>query len=130
MLRTIKKIYLESGDRKLRLLFKKTPFNLNWILFEEFEGAVLGLEKNDVRLIIYPNPTFEKITIESDFITSEVLNYKLIDSNGRVFIDISRSYRSKIYEEILLNGINSGIIFLVIYEGDNLLEIRKIIKSN
>ena len=124
------KIYLESGDRKLRLLFKKTPFNLNWILFEEFEGAVLGLEKNDVRLIIYPNPTFEKITIESDFITSEVLNYKLIDSNGRVFIDISRSYRSKIYEEILLNGINSGIIFLVIYEGDNLLEIRKIIKSN
>ncbi len=36
----------------------------------------------------------------------------------------------KIYEEILLNGINKGLFFLVIYEGGNLLEIRKIIKSN
>ena len=124
------KVYLESGDRKLRFFFKKTPFNFNWILFEEFEGTVLGLEKNDVRLKIFPNPTSEKITIESDFITNEVVNYKVVDSNGRIFIDMNRLYMSKIYEEIDLNNINEGLIFLVIYEGDNLLEIRKIIKSN
>ena len=44
------KIHLESGDKKIRLLFTKTPFNLNWIQFEEFEGTVLGFEKNDIRL--------------------------------------------------------------------------------
>ena len=124
------KIHLESGDKKIRLLFTKTPFNLNWIQFEEFEGTVLGFEKNDIRLKIYPNPTSEKITVESDFVTNEIINYKLIDSNGRVFVDINRLYKSKIYEEIRLNNINNGLIFLVIYEGDNLLEIRKIIKSN
>ena len=114
------KVYLESGERKLRFFFKKTPFNFNWILFEEFEGTVLGLEKNDIRLKIFPNPTSEKITIESDFITNEVVNYKLVDSNGRIFIDMNRLYMSKIYEEIDLNNINEGLIFLVIYEGDNL----------
>ena len=124
------KIHLESGDKKIRLLFTKTPFNLNWIQFEEFEGTVLGFEKNDIRLKIYPNPTSEKITVESDFETNEIINYKLIDPNGRVFVDINRLYKSKIYEEIRLNNINNGLIFLVIYEGDNLLEIRKIIKSN
>ena len=124
------KIHLESGDKKIRLLFTKTPFNLNWIQFEEFEGTVLGFEKNDIRLKIYPNPTSEKITVESDFVTNEIINYKLIDLNGRVFVDINRLYKSKIYEEIRLNNINNGLIFLVIYEGDNLLEIRKIIKSN
>ena len=124
------KIHLESGDKKIGLLFIKTPFNLNWIQFEEFEGTVLGFEKNDIRLKIYPNPTSEKITVESDFVTNEIINYKLIDPNGRVFVDINRLYKSKIYEEIRLNNINNGLIFLVIYEGDNLLEIRKIIKSN
>ena len=124
------KIHLESGDKKIRLLFTKTPFNLNWIQFEEFEGTVLGFEKNDIRLKIYPNPTSEKITVESDFVTNEIIDYKLIDPNGRVFVDINRLYKSKIYEEIRLNNINNGLIFLVIYEGDNLLEIRKIIKSN
>ena len=43
---------------------------------------------------------------------------------------MNKLYMSKIYEEIDLNNINEGLIFLVIYEGDNLLEIRKIIKSN
>jgi len=124
------KIYLESGERKLRFFFQKTPFNFNWILFEDFDGEVLGLEKNDVRLMVYPNPTSEKITIESDFIPNEVVNYKLVDSNGRVFIDFNKVYRSKIYEEILLNNISEGLIFLLIHEGDKLLEIRKIIKSN
>ena len=124
------KIHLESGNRKLRFFFKKTPFNLNWILFEEFEGTVLGLEKNDIRLKIYPNPTSEKITVESDFITNDIITYKLVDSNGKVFANRNKLYTSKIYEEILLNGINKGLFFLVIYEGGNLLEIRKIIKSN
>ena len=36
----------------------------------------------------------------------------------------------KFTEQFNLNNINEGLIFLVIYEGDNLLEIRKIIKSN
>ena len=119
------KVYLESGDRKLRFFFKKTPFNFNWILFEEFEGTVLGLEKNDVRLKIFPNPTSEKITIESDFITNEVVNYKVVDSNGRIFIDMNRLYMSKIYEEIDLNNIN----ILSIEKWYDLLSLKEIKKE-
>ena len=98
-------------------------------LFALFDCVVNSLFF-DITLKIFPKPTSEKITIESDFITNEVVNYKLVDSNGIIFIDRNRLYMSKIYEEIDLNNINEGLIFLVIYEGDNLLEIRKIIKSN
>ena len=58
------------------------------------------MEKHDIRLKIYPNPTSEKITVESDFITNDIITYKLVDSNGRVFAFKSKLYTSKIYEEI------------------------------
>ena len=45
-----------------------------------------------------------------------------------MWLDASRKvYDSNINEEIELKNINSGFIFLIILEGDRLLEVRKII---
>ncbi len=120
------KIYLESGDKNIRLLFTKTPFNLNWILFEEFEGSILGLEKDDLRIKVYPNPAPDNIKIESNYLPKDKINYLLVDINGKVLYDKKVKYTSKIYEEISLLSLRSGLIFLIIIEGDRLLEVKKI----
>lgn len=120
------KINLESGDKNIRLLFTKTPFNLNWILFEEFEGSVLGLEKDDLRINVYPNPSPDNITVESTYLPKDKINYLLVDINGKVLYNKKVEYSSKIYEEISLLNLRQGLIFLIIMEGDNLLEVKKI----
>ena len=124
------KINLESGDRKIRLLFTKTPFNLNWILFEEFEGSVLGIEKDDLRINVYPNPTSNEITIESTYLPKDIINYKIADINGNLLFEKQVKYKSKIQEEINLLNFKPGLIFLIIIEGNNLLEVKKIFIEN
>ena len=120
------KINLESGDRKIRLLFTKTPFNLNWILFEEFEGSVLGIEKDDLRIKVYPNPTSNEITIESTYLPKDIINYKIADINGNLLFEKQAKYKYEIQEEINLLNFKPGLIFLIIIEGNNLLEVKKI----
>ena len=50
------KVYMEKGDTKIRLFFKKTPFNLNWILFELYDGEILSIENKEINFIVYPIP--------------------------------------------------------------------------
>ena len=78
------KVNLESGDKKIRLFFKKTPFNLNWILFESFEGTVLGIEKDDIRINVFPNPTDRYIKIKSDYVPDDIVYYTLVDLHGNI----------------------------------------------
>ena len=108
-------------------MFRKIPFNLNWILFEEFDVPILGLELDNIRINVYPNPIKEKINIESEYIPKSSIEYKILDSNGRLFYERSTRYDSNINEEIELKNIKSGFIFLIILEGDRLLQVRKII---
>ena len=110
----------------IKLDSSKTPFNLNWILFEEFEGSVLGLEKDDLRINVYPNPSPDNITVESTYLPKDKINYLLVDINGKVLFNKKVEYSSEIYEEISLLNLRQGLIFLIIMEGDNLLEIKKI----
>ena len=124
------KINLESGDKKIRLLFTKTPFNLNWILFEDFKGTVLGLEKDDLRINVFPNPTDKFINVISDYVPKNNISYKLVDLNGKIIYERNKLYRSKISEKIDINSLKSGLIFLVITEEDQLLEIKKILINN
>ena len=69
----------------------------------------------------------EKINIESEYIPKSSIEYKILDSNGRLFYERSTRYDSNINEEIELKNIKSGFIFLIILEGDRLLQVRKII---
>jgi aryl-phospho-beta-D-glucosidase BglC (GH1 family) len=120
------KIYLESGDKKIRLLFTKTPFNLNWILFDEFEGSILGLEKDDLRIKVYPNPTSDIIIVESTHLPKDIINYTLVDISGKIIFNKRVEYSSNIYEEINLLNVKSKLAFLIVLEGDSLLEVKKI----
>ena len=124
------KVNLESGDKKIRLFFKKTPFNLNWILFESFEGTVLGIEKDDIRINVFPNPTDRYIKIKSDYVPDDILHYTLVDLHGNVIYKRSKNYLKNINEEIDIRIFKSGLFFLVINEGEKLLEVKKIIIKN
>ena len=124
------KINLESGDKKIRLFFKKTPFNLNWILFESFEGTVLGIEKDDIRINVFPNPSDRYIKIKSDYVPDDIVHYKIVDLHGNIIYRRSKNYLKNIYEEIEINSLKSGLFFLVINEGEKLLEVKKIIIQN
>ena len=120
------KISLEAGERKIRMMYLKTPFNLDWVLFDEFTGEVLGLELDDLRINVFPNPTQNILNIKSDYNPEETIKYKLINSRGKILYKRSRNYENGIDEIFNLNKINSGLVFLVIIEGNNLLEIKKI----
>ena len=56
---------MKKGDQKIRLFFTKTPFNLNWILFERFDGEILGVENENFEINIYPNPANDLIKVKS-----------------------------------------------------------------
>ena len=58
--------------------------------------------------------------------SKDKINYLLVDINGKVLYNKKVEYSSKIYEEISLLNLRQGLIFLIIMEGDNLLEIKKI----
>ena len=121
------KINLEMGEIKVRMMFKKTPFNLDWVFFEEFTGQVLGLELKDTRIKIFPNPTKGFLNIESDFTPKEIINYKVVDILGSLLFEKNVNYNSKINDLIYLNNLPSNIVFLIISEGDKVIDVRRVI---
>ena len=123
------KINLEMGEINIRMIYKKTPFNLDWVLFEEFTGEVLGLELNDIRIKVFPNPTKGALNIESDFIPKETINYKVIDNLGSLIFERSVNYNSRIKDLINLNNVPSNMVFLIISEGDRVICVRRVIKE-
>ena len=123
------KINLEMGEIKIRMMYKKTPFNLDWVLFEEFTGEVLGLELNNLRIKVFPNPTKGTLNIESDFVPKEIINYKIVDILGSLLFERNVNYTSEIKELINLNNISSNMVFLIISEGDKVIDVRRVIKE-
>ena len=123
------KINLEIGEIKIRMMYKKTPFNFDWVLFEEFTGEVLGLELNDTRIKVFPNPTKGALNIESDFVPKETINYKVVDNLGSLIYERSVNYNSRIKDLINLNNVPSNMVFLIISEGDRVIDVRRVIKE-
>ena len=121
------KINLEIGEIKVRMMLKKTPFNLDWVFFEEFTGQVLGLELKDTRIKIFPNPTKGFLNIESDFTPKEIINYKVVDILGSLLFEKNVNYNSKINDLIYLNNLPYNIVFLIISEGDKVIDVRRVI---
>ena len=117
------------GEIKIRMMYKKTPFNLDWVLFEEFTGEVLGLELNNLRIKVFPNPTKGTLKIESDFVPKEIINYKIVDILGSLLFERNVNYTSEIKELINLNNISSNMVFLIISEGDKVIDVRRVIKE-
>ena len=118
---------MEKGDQKIRLFFTKTPFNLNWILFERFDGEILGVENENIEIKIYPNPANDLIKIKSLYNPQNPLKFLLIDKLGRPLLIRESFDQNKIDEVIELNQINSGLFILLVYDGNFLLSSKKVI---
>ena len=121
------KIQLEAGERKIRLMFRKTPFNLNWILFEDFDGPILTVENNISKYNIYPNPSNYELNIESYLDLPTNIKFQFIDTNGLKVLGRSRNYSDKFKEVFNTSSFNSGLYFLMIFENNIPVEIHKII---
>ena len=88
---------------------------------------MLGLEKDDIRIKVYPNPSSDIITVESTYLPKDEIKYTLVDINGKIIFNKRANYSSNIYEQINLLNLRSGPTFLIIMEGDSLLEIKKLL---
>ena len=60
----------------------------------------------------------------------DIVHYKIVDLHGNIIYRRSKNYQKNIYEEIEINSLKSGLFFLVINEGEKLLEVKKIIIQN
>jgi hypothetical protein len=118
---------MEKGDRKIRLFFRKTPFNLNWILFELYDGEILGIENKEINFNVYPNPAIKHIKIKSGYVPQKNITYKLIDINGKVLFRREKFNENQINEYIHISNINSDLIILHVYDGNELISIKKIL---
>ena len=118
------KIYLESGERKIRLMFRKIPFNLNWILFEEFDVPILGLELDNIRINVYPNPTTGMIVVELDGVINEQ-KLKIYDVNGK---QVLSKLVDKNIVEIDLSMMEDGTYIIQWDNGKHVLKKQLIIQ--
>jgi alpha-L-fucosidase 2 len=58
-------VSLKEGRQRLRLLFVKGGCNLNWFSFGEDLYATTGLTLSNNGLVVFPNPTKGRITVQS-----------------------------------------------------------------
>ena len=82
-----------------------------------------------MRIKVFPNPTKGTLNIESDFVPKEIINYKIVDILGSLLFERNVNYTSEIKELINLNNISSNMVFLIISEGDKVIDVRRVIKE-
>ena len=121
------KVYMEKGDRKIRLFFTKTPFNLNWISFELYDGEILGVENEEISFVVYPNPAKKFIKIKSSYIPEKNITYKLIDISGKVLFRREKFNENQINEHISISNVNPDLIILHVYDGNELIAVKKVL---
>jgi len=69
------------------------------------------------------------LNIESDFVPKETINYKVVDNLGLLIYERSVNYNSRIKDLINLNNVPSNMVFLIISEGDRVIDVRRVIKE-
>lgn len=99
-----KNAYVPGGNYTLRLVAKKTGFNINWIQIMETPLTNETLIINN--LVIYPNPANRTLSINT-----EINNYKveIVDVSGRQLIQ--QSNLSGI-STIDISGLNPGVYMI------------------
>jgi len=63
-------------------------------------------------------------------VPDDIVHYTLVDLHGYIMYRRSKNYLKNINEEIDIRIFKSGLFFLVINEGEKLLEVKKIIIKN
>ena len=99
--------------------------NNNLIVYQGFlrpiEERVLGSSLQEVEILVYPNPTTESITIDSN---TEILNaVKIYSSDGKIVID-----KRKNLNEIDVKSLPSGVFIIEITTSNHVMR-KKLLKK-
>lgn len=81
----------------------------------------VGIEENENRLSIYPNPTSDNFVIKSE---QNISNITLYDSQGRLVLKKEKLNTNQIIIDI--SGLSRGIYMVQVYI-DNTVVIKKLI---
>jgi endoglucanase len=105
---TIPKVKLEKGQNKnLRLTFTG-GFDLNWINFTQINTSGINTLTDDEVVIVYPNPSSDKITLKSSFRYSSIEIYNM---EGKCLTSKSMNY---LPENVLDYCLPEGLYILLL----------------
>ena len=90
-------------------------------------NSILSLEEleQNIKISAYPNPTFDYLTIDIDYVNEVDLLMEIYDLRGKLFKRINLKESS---EEINLSELRNGTYILQIFTSDQLIQILKIEK--
>lgn len=88
---------------------------------------ITGVERKDIRAIIYPNPTFGQIQLQFNSDLYSNCRAELIDGSGKIIV--AQKLLSS-FDTISLEMANSGIFNTTVFQDDWLLKSSRILKSN
>jgi hypothetical protein len=97
-------------------------------LFSSIEVSVLSTRPEVADLLIFPNPTSDKIQIDfGESAPAEGMKFQLFDANGRS-LRAGKLVTQKTYIDLL--NLPSNLYFLYIQDQNRILKMIKIVKSN
>ena len=78
---------------------------------------LFSFENADIDVNIYPNPSKGQFTVRLNSSTSEDVQVKLFDLNGRVVFNKKYKSDTNFEQRIHINDISSGMYFIEVKEG-------------
>ncbi|MFN8255308.1 MAG: carbohydrate-binding protein [Bacteroidales bacterium] len=110
-----KNVELDAGTHKIRVLVKKSGFNLNWFEFD-FVSGVKHLNKNDLGFYTYPNPARDKIYIKNP--GQNLFKWEILDMAGKTIVSGRPLNLNNTVCEIDISSILNGYYILKLYTSD------------
>ena len=102
--------------------------NVNQGVQQPYDAEIItGVERKDIRAVIYPNPTFGQIQLQFDSDLYSNCRAELIDGSGKL---IAAQDQLSSQNTFSLEMLTSGIYTLSVYQNDLLLKSFRVVKSN
>ena len=93
----------------------------------ELPAATLGVENFDKNaLVVYPNPVKNELNIQFSTLEVENINVRLVDMQGRT---MSTNVIDTVNTTVDVSALASGLYQLVISNGNNVLDTKRLIKN-
>ncbi|MBT3588510.1 MAG: T9SS type A sorting domain-containing protein [Flavobacteriaceae bacterium] len=92
---------------------------------QEFECELLGINKQELAIELYPNPTSDVINIVNTS-ALQLEGFKIYDMNGRLIREVATTNNHT--QTINLSDLSSGVYMIHIYN-DQLNTVKRVIKK-
>ena len=121
------KLYVEENDCYCPLLTDNLLINPPAAskVEQEFECELLGINKQELAIELYPNPTSDVINIVNTS-ALQLEGFKIYDMNGRLIREVATTNNHT--QTINLSDLSSGVYMIHIYN-DQLNTVKRVIKK-